>query len=609
MDHGKRQWIIPALKSAALYALLGGLWILLSDKALALLVPNHETYILLQTWKGWFYILITAILVFALLSKDLKQSFDQQEEIRLSQERLQFALDAVRDGVWDWNLRTDEVYFSPGYTAMLGYPDNSEFSNVDAWVDRLHPDDKPNALKVSQNCIEGRIDRFAMEFRMRTRDGQWCWILGRGTVVARDHTGRGLRMVGTHTNITRQKQVEDELCTLRNYLENIINSMPSLIIGTDMELLVTQWNRAAETLTGHAAKDALGYPLDEVLPLPANLRDEIAQAVSRGEALERTRQNLLGDDLRTMNILVFPLEGNGHTGAVIRIDDVSDQVRMQQVMVQTEKMISVGGLAAGMAHELNNPLSGILQSVQNIQRRSDPDSPANREAAEILELDLVAMNDYFQERGIARFLDSIQNSGNRAAEIIRNMLAFSRRSESSRAPCDVHILLDNALALAGSDFNLTNNYDFRKVRIMREYQTDIPPITAAAAEIEQVLLNLLKNAAQAMAEMSDQDREPSIILRTGQEGELIRIEIEDNGPGFAEEARARLFEPFFTTKPPGVGTGLGLSVSNFIVTQNHHGQLLAETVPGGGARFTLLLPKAEATLAEKPQASETQTNG
>lgn len=609
MNNGRRQWIIPALKSAAIYALVGGLWILLSDKALEMLFPSYETYSLLQTWKGWFFILVTALLVFALLGKYLKKSFDQKEALRLSQERLQFALDAVQDGIWDWDLSTDQVYYSPGYTAMLGYPDNSEFSNINAWLEHLHPDDIQHSLQVSTDCIEGRIDHFAMEFRMRTRDGQWCWILARGTVVARDHTGRSLRMVGTHTNITRRKQTETELHSLRTFLENIIDSMPSLIIGTDRELRINQWNRAAQTLTGTSSQDALGCSLDEVLQLPRELMNDITRAVKLGEAMERTRQDLLGDAQRTMNILVFPLGDDGLGGAVIRMDDVSQQVRMQQLMVQNEKMISVGGLAAGMAHELNNPLGGILQSVQNIRRRSSPDMPANLEAAQKLDLSLEAMNAYFQERGIAHFLDGIQSSGERAADIIRHMLAFSRRSDAGLVPCDVHSLLNHAVALAGSDYDLTKKYDFRKLRIEREYAADLPPIKASATEIEQVFLNLLKNAAQAMAGMTEQGREPTIILRTGLEANMLRIEVEDNGPGLSPEVRDRLFEPFYTTKPPGMGTGLGLSVSYFIVTQNHHGQIMADTAPGGGARFTLLLPLASASRAERPQAAEAQTNG
>ncbi|BBD09512.1 PAS domain-containing sensor histidine kinase [Desulfovibrio ferrophilus] len=593
MNYGNRQWVIPALKSASIYALVGGLWILLSDKALDLLVTNHDTYTMLQTWKGWFYVLVTALLVFALLSKYLKQSFDQKESIRLSQERLAFALGAVRDGVWDWDLTTDEVYFSPGYTAMLGYEDNAGFTNINSWQDNMHPDDREHSLEVSKDCIEGRIGHFAMEFRMRTKDGGWCWILGRGKVVAHDHTGRALRMVGTHTNITHQKRVEHELRTLRNSMENIINSMPSVIIGTDRDMQITQWNRSAEMLTGAPAKLALGYRLTDILHLPEELTDSITQAVTHGEALELTQQNLLGDASRIANIFVFPLKNEGITGAVIRIDDVTEQVQMQQIIVQTEKMISLGGLAAGMAHELNNPLSGILQSVQNIQRRSAEDLPANQNAAQNVGLDLKAMHDYFRDRDINRFLDGIQSSGQRAAGIINNLLAFSRSSDSSLAPCSVPDLLDNAIALAESDYNLAKQYDFKAVHIHREYEPNLPAITVTAQEIEQVFLNLLKNSAMAMAGEPTPDKEPTITLRTSSDGPMVRIEIEDNGPGFPDGVSKRLFEPFFTTKPPGEGTGLGLSVSYFIITQNHQGQITAETAPGGGARFTILLPQAK----------------
>jgi polar amino acid transport system substrate-binding protein len=146
------------------------------------------------------------------------------------------------------------------------------------------------------------------------------------------------------------------------------------------------------------------------------------------------------------------------------------------------------------------------------------------------------------------------------------------------------------LELAASDYDLKKKHDFRRIHIEREYADDLPPVHCDGTQIQQVLLNLLRNGAQAMAEMVDAGKAPSFALRLRREGAMARIEVEDNGPGMSEEVRQRVFEPFFTTKEVGVGTGLGLSVSYFIVTEAHNGTIAVEEGSEGGARFVVRLP-------------------
>ncbi|WP_461208553.1 PAS domain-containing sensor histidine kinase [Desulfocurvus sp. DL9XJH121] len=590
MDHASRPWVSPALKAASIYATVGGLWVLLSDEILGWLVSSLDSYVMFQVWKGWLFVLATALLVYLLASRYIRKIVCQQEEIAASQDRLQRALDAVRDGVWDWNVATGDVYYSPGYTAMLGYEDNAGFTTLDDWMSHLHPDDKAHALKTCEDCMACRLVHFAMEFRMRALNGEWRWILARGEVVRQDDQGRALRLVGTHTDITDRKQYEHELRTLRNYLDSIINSMPSVIVGTDRELLVTQWNRAAQSITGLSPEQALGRSLPELDVLPSGLVPEVARAVRQGRSLERTSLPLGDHDGRYVDLLVFPLEGAGMDGAVIRVDDVTERVQLRQVMIQSEKMLSVGGLAAGMAHELNNPLGGVLQGLQNIRRRLFADLPANREVAQSLGLSLPAMMEYCERRGIMKFMAGAQSAGERAAGLVHSILAFSCQSDSVLAPCDVAGLLERSVELAGSGYDPTRKIDFGRIRIVREYAPDLPKIAAEQMEMEQVLLNLFSNAAQAMAGMADAGLEPTLVLRTARDGDMVRVEVQDNGPGLSQDVIKRLFEPFFTTKP--MGTGLGLAVSYFIVTRNHHGRITAEAPAEGGARFVLQLPQA-----------------
>ncbi len=189
------------------------------------------------------------------------------------------------------------------------------------------------------------------------------------------------------------------------------------------------------------------------------------------------------------------------------------------------------------------------------------------------------------------FIEDIQSAAARASAIIRHMLDFSRRSESRRTVCDLRTIADSAVELAENDYDLKKSYDFKKIEIVKDYAADLPGIGCTATEIEQVLLNVLRNAAQAMATAAPPPAAPRIAIRIRNLPDRARIEIADNGPGIPEAARRRIFEPFYTTKPPGVGTGLGLSVSYFIVTKGHGGRMTVEAGPEGGAMFVIDLPK------------------
>jgi PAS domain S-box-containing protein len=268
--------------------------------------------------------------------------------------------------------------------------------------------------------------------------------------------------------------------------------------------------------------------------------------------------------------------------------DVTERKRSAALMVQTEKMMMVGGLAAGMAHEINNPLGIITQTVQNIQRRFDPHLPSNQAVANEYGLNLDSLQGYLEARQIFSFIKSIRDATERAARIISNMLKFSRKSESHTEYVELGLLFDQVLELAASDYDLKKNYDFKRVAIVQDNAPGLPKVPVSALEIEQVLLNLLKNATQAMYDAGTQN--PQIVLRTLGEQEYAVIEVSDNGPGMAPEVKKRVFEPFYTTKSVGQGTGLGLSVSYSIITNNHKGTIEVESRPGQGTCFRIRLP-------------------
>jgi signal transduction histidine kinase len=199
------------------------------------------------------------------------------------------------------------------------------------------------------------------------------------------------------------------------------------------------------------------------------------------------------------------------------------------------------------------------------------------------------MRAYCERRQIGAFLASIQESVDRAARIVRNMLKFSRKADSVKTPVDIREILEKALELANSDYDLERNHDFLNIRILRDFRDGPLVVPAVGIEIEQVILNLLRNAAQAMGS-NPPERPPTLAFRLRRSDGHAVLEVEDNGPGMEEAVRRRVFEPFFTTKAPGVGTGLGLSVSYMIITQNHHGIMKVDSEPGRGTCFTIHLP-------------------
>lgn len=455
--------------------------------------------------------------------------------------------------------------------------------------------DEIGSLAEAFNTMLSRIEAREQQLKRARDDSQAAYDQAQGLAEETRHTNRKLEL-----EVQVRSKIEKKLTGFQNYLNSIIDSMPSALIALDEQLYVTQWNQEASALSGTRLDEALNQPIFLAFEPLKPFLPQLKQTVEQHTVAKIERVTWLKDDEpRHYALTFYPLMGGAGRGVVIRIDDITQRLSLEEMMVQSEKMLSVGGLAAGMAHEINNPLGAILHNVQNIRRRLSPDLPKNLEVAEQAGIELATVNQYLQNREVPQLLDGIQQAGARAAKIVTHMLSFSRRSTRQMAPCDLPALIDQAVEIAGNDFDLAIGFDFKGQAIVRQFDPALGPVPGTANELEQVLLNLLKNAAQAIHQRENDSEPGRIILRTRLNPPWAEIQVEDNGIGMSENVRKRTFEPFFTTKEIGQGTGLGLSVSYFIITNNHKGQMEVQSTLGQGTCFTLRLP-----LASTPPVSQ-----
>lgn len=271
--------------------------------------------------------------------------------------------------------------------------------------------------------------------------------------------------------------------------------------------------------------------------------------------------------------------------------DVTDRVNMDSLLMQAEKMMTVGTMAAGIAHEVNNPLGIILNSIQNVFRRISDDIDENKKIAKECEIDLDALRQYLTRRKVIEFLDNIKSAGERSSVILNNMLNFSHKSTQEKQNANLVFLMNETIKLLSMDYSYGDKYDFRQIKLIKEFDAEEIIADCVQTEIQQVFINIIQNSAQAMFASDEVSADKWIKINIKDSNEFVKIEIEDNGPGISNALKKKIFDPFFTTKQTGKGTGLGLSVSYFIIKENHKGEITVDSQMGRGTKFTINLPK------------------
>lgn len=369
-----------------------------------------------------------------------------------------------------------------------------------------------------------------------------------------------------------QAQRAEELAHLKEFSESIIESINVGILAVDPQGVITTWNSALEELMGIDRSKALGRKIHEVLDpeLIRALRNVIGQpswAVVDPRSIYKIRT--VSDDNRELylNVSIAPFEtiGGETVGSLIVIEDISERLRLEQQLQQSEKLSSIGLLAAGVAHEVNTPLTGISSYAQMLLKQLPQTDPRYK------------------------LLVKIEEQAQRASNIVTSLLNFSRMETTEFVQLDIHKVIDDTLQLVEPQLR------GRRVKLLRHYASGLPSVLGNATKLQQVFMNLVLNARDAMPDGG------TLSIKTFMNGFMVGIEVEDTGTGIPPENVRRIYDPFFTTKGVGRGTGLGLALSYGII-QEHSGRIHVESQVGQGTQFTIYLPSAEVPVSRRQPA-------
>ncbi len=347
-----------------------------------------------------------------------------------------------------------------------------------------------------------------------------------------------------------------EIARLKDFSENIVESLNVGVLAVDLDGIVESWNTRMEQLFAVLRRDAVGRRLSSLLP------EELAQEIAaRGDrehitGIYKQRLHHQGKHL-TLNVSIAPLvsKSNERIGRLLLFDDVTQRERMEEQMTQTEKLTSLGLLAAGVAHEVNTPLAVISNYIQMLAKQMPEGDPRQS------------------------IIDKIVKQTFRASEIVNNLLNFSRTGAAEAASVDVNRVVEETLSLVAHPLKAS------QIQVLKELGESLPPVHGSANKLQQVFLNLFLNARDAMPGGG------MLEVRTAAHNGSVEIEIADTGAGIPREDIHRIFDPFFTTKSNGRGTGLGLSVSYGIIKE-HAGKIDVRSTPGKGTSFHVEFPAA-----------------
>lgn len=496
------------------------------------------------------------------IAEDITDRKEVEEALRASEERLELAVQGSSDGLWDgrplpgehWSSPRTPVWYSPRFKAMLGF-EEEEFENVlGSWAERLHPEDKDRVFAALSAHIE-RKEPYDVEYRLRTKQGEYRWFRARGQAIW-DEAGRPLRMAGSLQCVTDRKKAELALKQAYDETEKILASLPGAILAADQDLRVVYANALAYRYFGEGREAMIGASLRDVLPEEVAQRSWVymrrtPQAAENGY-WEQDREFEHHGKVYQYRFFSLAIRGSERSQAGIVLWDITENKRLAEQIVQSEKLASLGTLVAGMAHEVNNPAQSIMGLAQLMQDETDPN----------------VVRDYARE--IVGYTAHI-------SAVVRDFSTYARPSSG-----DDETELDLGERMVEAVKLLRRNPQFGHVDVVTKFQP-VPFLKARRTEIEQVFVNLISNAVQAM------NGRGCLTLATACRDGVLTASVRDTGGGIPKDRLAHIFDPFYTTKEPGKGTGLGLYIVYKIVTK-YGGRIHVDSEVGKGTTVTVAFP-------------------
>lgn len=519
-------------------------------------------------------------LVFWRRQRRLRKAMEARaSELALSEARLELALEASGVGLWEWDLRTNRVFYSRSWKRQIGYEDHEISDSFDEWRTRVHPDDLDRMLRTVQAFVQEPWPNYEVEFRFRHKDGDYRWILTRAE-LKRDAQGRAERMLGCHIDITDLKRIEEELKLGEARYRELFESNPNPMWVYDLETLrFLDVNHAAIRKYGYSRDEFLRMKITEIRPAEEipRLLENIARVQEGFDDAGIWTHRKKDGTLLKAEVTSHTMDWNGRRAEIVQAQDVTERLRaeaerekLEADLRQAQKMEAVGRLAGGVAHDFNNNLTIILGYCELILNRLKKDDPLYKQLSEI------------------------RRAGESSARLTKQLLAFSRKQ---------------TIALGALDLNqsilefeqMIRRVIGENIQLELHLAEGLSPVMGDAGQIQQILMNLAVNARDAMPGGG------VIMIATSQEGRGQAVEggekgtanggvlllFSDTGTGMDEGVREHIFEPFFTTKGGGVGTGLGLSTVYGIV-QQMGGTISVDTEPGSGTTFKIRFPACPA---------------
>lgn len=505
--------------------------------------------------------------------KDITEHKRAEEALRESEDKYRSLVNNVRLGIFRSTIGPPGKYLevNPALEEITGYS-REELLHVRPSQLYVHPEERQAALEKVASA-PGAVTN---ELKFRKKDGAEITVLS--TMVAiKDSTGKLLYFDGITEDITERKQAEEELRESEEKLKRMFEFATDGIVVTDLNGNIMEMNEAAVRLRGLDSKEKLiGRSTFELIAEKDRVRImEILKSALEDRQIRRNVElTFLTEDGRgylaeVSSALLKDAAGNP-AGFIAIFRDITERKQaeerekeLQQELSLSTRLASIGELAAGIAHEINNPLTGILGFSERLLRKSTDEEDS-------------------------RELERIYNEAQRAAKVVQNLLTFARRRQPKKEYSDVNDILQKALELRAYELQTSN------IEVVTDLAPGLPEVMADFHQIQEVFLNIILNAEQAMTEASGEGK---LSIKTEERKDYIRISFTDDGPGIPTEQLDKVFNPFFTTRGGRGGTGLGLSACHGIMAE-HGGKIYARSKPGKGATFFVELPLTTKKIEE-----------